>query len=291
MPGKASPGRALRLLSSAHGAAATAAFLPSPAASTINHRARLSLQTPGELSTRKQKGGRGGSSPFAGKRWGGGKGCAGTRAGVPKCCGCGSEAGRVYAVVHGTSTDRCTSAAWCRHCQPPSPGFSRWILRAASECRVPGAGARVRYGTKTVTNRKITAAVSKKPFHRYEITSPAPRSPMAGSTKREKPQEEEAAWVQRHEGCAGQKHPSFPAAGQERTREGSCTLRACLRFLCQPHHKAACIQMCRQILAVPSPFWEGCDSPCPKGAGAGPSHPSRKATVSRPLHLGPICCC
>lgn len=63
--------------------------------------------------------------------------------------------------------------------------------------------------------------------------------------------------MQWHKGCVGQKHPSFPAAGQERTRKGSCTLRAYLRFLCQPRHKAACIQMCRQILAVPSPFW-GC---------------------------------
>lgn len=73
VPGKASPGQALRLLSSAHSAAATAAFLPSPAASTINHRARLSLPTPGKFSTKKQKGGRGGSAPFAGKRWGAGK--------------------------------------------------------------------------------------------------------------------------------------------------------------------------------------------------------------------------
>lgn len=47
--------------------------------------------------------------------------------------------------------------------------------------------------------------------------------------------------------------------------------------------------MCRHIAAAPSPFREGRDGPCPFPFG--PSHPSQKATVPRPLHLGPICCC
>ena len=227
---------------------------------------------------------------LGGQRWGGDRGCAGTRAGVPKCCGCGGEPGGVYGMVHDTSTDCCTSAARVLRA-PPTTQPQMFPLEPEGWERLPGpqswrAGpVRHRHGDK----QEDHSCGIKKAFSQIRDHIPGPSLPSGRKHKREKPQEEEAAWVQRHKGCAGQKHPSFPAAGQERTREGGRALRASLCFLCQPRHEAALIQMCRQIPAAPSPFREGCDGPClfPEG----PSHPSQKATVPRPLHLGPICCC
>lgn len=77
----------------------------------------------------------------------------------------------------------------------------------------------------------------------------------------------------------GQSRP-FPAAGL-----GGRTIQRS-GF---PRREAARSQMCRHIAAAPSPFREGHDGPCPFPFG--PSHPSQKATMPRPLHLGPICCC
>lgn len=94
--------------------------------------------------------------------------------------------------------------------------------------------------------------------------------------------------MQRHEGRTGQKHstpPSPQPAGSAPGRAATRSTLACA-FSASPVAASRCAGRSRQPLP---PF--GRDATAPAPSPKGPSHPSQKATVPRPLHLGPICCC
>lgn len=119
---------------------------------------------------------------------------------------------RDYGTVHGTSTGQrgtgpAGTASHQPHIFPLDPkGWERlpgpWSGRTGPVQHQPG------------DKQEDHNCGVEKAFSQIRDHVPGPSLPDGRKHKREKPQEEEAAWAPRHEGRAGQKHPSFPEPGR-----------------------------------------------------------------------------